>query len=235
MGIFSRISDIVNSNLNALCDSAEDPEKMIRLIIQEMEDTLVEVRSTSARVIADQKTASRRRDRIASEVTTWEDKAKLAVSKGRDDLAKAALQERRAVEETLRLVEGELMSASEHIGQLNEEIGQLQQKLDDAKAKQKTILLRSKTASSRMQVKKQVHRSELDSAFAKFERFERRVDTLEGELQAMELGRDTASSLAAEIDALGEEDWLDEELLRIKDSMTESDESEQDGSEVKTS
>ena len=235
MGIFSRISDIVNSNLNALCDSAEDPEKMIRLIIQEMEDTLVEVRSTSARVIADQKTASRRRDRIASDVTTWEDKAKLAVSKGRDDLAKAALQERRAVEETLRLVEGELMSASEHIGQLNEEIGQLQQKLDDAKAKQKTILLRSKTASSRMQVKKQVHRSELDSAFAKFERFERRVDTLEGELQAMELGRDTASSLAAEIDALGEEDWLDEELLRIKDSMTESDESEQDGSEVKKS
>ena len=235
MGIFSRISDIVNSNLNDLCDSAEDPEKMIRLIIQEMEDTLVEVRSTSARVIADQKTASRRRDRIASEVTTWEDKAKLAVSKGRDDLAKAALQERRAVEETLRLVEGELMSASEHIGQLNEEIGQLQQKLDDAKAKQKTILLRSKTASSRMQVKKQVHRSELDSAFAKFERFERRVDTLEGELQAMELGRDTASSLAAEIDALGEEDWLDEELLRIKDSMTESDESEQDGSEVKKS
>ena len=235
MGIFSRISDIVNSNLNALCDSAEDPEKMIRLIIQEMEDTLVEVRSTSARVIADQKTASRRRDRIASEVTTWEDKAKLAVSKGRDDLAKAALQERRAVEETLRLVEGELMSASEHIGQLNEEIGQLQQKLDDAKAKQKTILLRSQTASSRRQVKKQVHRSELDSAFAKFERFERRVDTLEGELQAMELGRDTASSLAAEIDALGEEDWLDEELLRIKDSMIESDESEQDGSEVKKS
>ena len=235
MGIFSRISDIVNSNLNALCDSAEDPEKMIRLIIQEMEDTLVEVRSTSARVIADQRTASRRRDRVASEVATWEDKAKLAASKGRDDLAKAALQERRVVEETRRLVEGELMSASEHIGQLNEEIGQLQQKLDDAKAKQKTILLRSKTASSRMQVKKQVHRSELDSAFAKFERFERKVDTLEGELQAMELGRDTASSLAAEIDALGDEDWLDEELLRIKDSMTESVESEQDPSEVKKS
>jgi len=149
MGIFSRISDIVNSNLNALCDSAEDPEKMIRLIIQEMEDTLVEVRSASARVIAEQKTASRRRDRIAAEVAGWEDKAKLAVSKGRDDLAKAALQERRAVEETLRVVEEELTSSGEHIGQLNEEIGQLQQKLDDAKAKQKTILLRTKTVSSR--------------------------------------------------------------------------------------
>ena len=174
MGIFSRISDIVNSNLNALCDSAEDPEKMIRLIIQEMEDTLVEVRSASARVIAQQKTASRRRDRIAAEVTAWEDKAKLAVSKGRDDLAKAALQERRAVEDTLRVVEEELMASGEHIGQLNEEIGQLQQKLDDAKAKQKTILLRAKTVTSRVQVRKQVQRDELDTAFAKFERFEER-------------------------------------------------------------
>ena len=135
MGIFSRISDIVNSNLNALCDSAEDPEKMIRLIIQEMEDTLVEVRSASARVIADQKTAVRRRDRVAAEVVNWEDKAKLAVSKGRDDLAKAALQERRAVEETLRVIEEELTSSGEHIAQLNEEIGQLQLKLDDAKAR----------------------------------------------------------------------------------------------------
>ena len=224
MGIFSRISDIVNSNLNALCDSAEDPEKMIRLIIQEMEDTLVEVRSASARVIADQKTASRRRDRLAAEVAGWEDKAKLAVSKGRDDLAKAALQERRAVEETLRIVEMELNSSGEHIGQLNEEVGQLQKKLDDAKAKQKTILLRTKTVSSRMRVKEQVHREELDSAFAKFEGFERRVDTLEGELQAMDLGRDPASSLAAEIDALGEADWLDDELMRIKDSMASASE-----------
>ena len=221
MGICSRISDIVNSNLNALCDSAEDPEKMIRLIIQEMEDTLVEVRSASARVIADQKTASRRRDRIAAEVSNWEDKARLAVSKGRDDLAKAALQERRVVEDTLRIVEGELTSSGDQIGQLNEEIGQLQQKLDDAKAKQKAILLRAKTVQSRVQVKNQVQRKELDDAFARFEGFERKVDNLEGELQAMDLGRNTASSLAAEIDALGEADWLEEELARIKGSMEE--------------
>ncbi len=222
MGIFSRISDIVNSNLNALCDSAEDPEKMIRLIIQEMEDTLVEVRSASARVIADQKTAVRRRDRIAAEVSAWEEKAKLAVSKGRDDLAKAALQERRGMEETLRIVESELINSGEQIAQLNEEIGQLQQKLDDAKAKQKTILLRAKTVQSRVQVKSQVQRTELDDAFARFERFERKVDNLEGELQSMDLGRDTASNLAAEIDALGEADWLEEELVRIKGTMSPS-------------
>lgn len=230
MGIFSRMSDIINSNLNALCDSAEDPEKMIRLIIQEMEDTLVEVRSASARVIADQKTAARRRDRIAAEVTSWEAKARLAVSKGRDDLAKAALQERRSIEETLRIVEDELTASGDHISQLNEEIGQLQQKLDDAKAKQKTILLRAKTVSSRAQVKRQVHRSELDDAFAKFERFERKVDNLEGELQSMDLGRDTASGLAAEIDALGADDWLEEELMRLKGDLTsDSADSEQAG------
>ena len=137
------------------------------------------------------------------------------------------------VEDTLRIVEGELTASGEHIGQLNEEIGQLQQKLDDAKAKQKTILLRAKTASTRVQVKKQVHRDELDNAFAKFERFERKVDNLEGELQAMDLGRDTASDLAAEIDALGEEDWLDEELLRIKDSMAEAAPASSDDAESK--
>lgn len=223
MGIFSRMSDIVNSNLNALCDSAEDPEKMIRLIIQEMEDTLVEVRSTSAKIIGDQKTVARHRDRIAAEAAAWEDKAKLAVSKGRDDLAKAALQERRMNEEALRTVEEELTMAGEQVAQLNEEVGQLQQKLDDAKAKQKAILLRAKTVSSRVQIKRQVQRDELDNAFAKFERFERKVDNLEGELQALDLGRENAGGLAAEIDALGAEDWLDEELVRIKDSMSATD------------
>ena len=94
-------------------------------------------------------------------------------------------------------------------------------------------MLRAKTASSRVQVKKQVQRDELDNAFAKFERFERKVDNLEGELQAMDLGRDTASNLAAEIDALGEDDWLDEELLRIKDSMAEVEPASSDDAESK--
>ena len=219
MGIFSRISDIVNSNLNALCDSAEDPEKMIRLIIQEMEDTLVEVRSSSARVLADRKTAERKRGQIALEAAGWEEKAKLAISKGREDLARAALQEKRIIEQELESVGAELTATDDHIDQLNEEISQLQQKLSDAKAKQKALLMRSKTVESRMAVKRQVNRSELDQAFNKFDKFERRMDNLEGELEAMDLGRE--GGLAAEIEALQEDEWLSGELDRLRESMAQ--------------
>ena len=217
MGIFSRMSDIVNSNINALLDSAEDPEKMIRLIIQEMEDTLVEVRSSSARVLADRKTAERKRLRIAQEVNDWEEKAKLAITKGREDLARAALQEKRAIVEELETISAELNSTDEHIVQLNDEVTQLQQKLSDAKAKQKALLMRSQTVHSRMAVKRQMHRSELDEAFSKFDKFERRMDNLEGELDAMDLGRE--GGLAAEIDALQDDDALNEELEALKQSM----------------
>ena len=217
MGIFSRMSDIVNSNINALLDSAEDPEKMIRLIIQEMEDTLVEVRSSSARVLADRKTAERKRAQVSQEVNNWEEKAKLAISKGREDLARAALQEKRVIEQELDVVSTELAATDEHIDQLNDEIAQLQQKLSDAKAKQKAMLMRSQTVHSRMAVKRQVHRSELDEAFNKFDKFERRMDNLEGELEAMDLGRE--GGIAAEIDALREDDSLNEELEALKQSM----------------
>ena len=229
MGIFSRMSDIVNSNINALLDSAEDPEKMIRLIIQEMEDTLVEVRSSSARVLADRKTAERKRLRIAQEVNDWEEKAKLAITKGREDLARAALQEKRAIEEELETISAELNSTDEHIEQLNDEVTQLQQKLSDAKAKQKALLMRSQTVHSRMAVKRQMHRSELDEAFSKFDKFERRMDNLEGELDAMDLGRE--GGLAAEIDALQDDDALNEELEALKQSMQRGESKNADNSE----
>ncbi|MBT6265678.1 MAG: phage shock protein PspA [Halieaceae bacterium] len=220
MGIFSRMSDIVNSNINSLLDSAEDPEKMIRLIIQEMEDTLVEVRSSSARVLADRKTAERKLLRITQEVADWEEKAKLAISKGREDLARAALQEKRAIEEELELSSAELRSADDHIDQLNDEVSQLQQKLSDAKAKQKAILIRSQTVHSRIAVKRQIHRTQLDEAFNKFDKFERKMDNLEGDLEAMDLGRE--GGLAAEIDALRDDDALNEELAALKRSMQDS-------------
>jgi phage shock protein A len=219
MGIFSRMSDIINSNINALLDQAEDPEKMIRLIIQEMEDTLVEVRSSSARVLADRKAAGRRQEQLQAEAHAWEDKARLAISKGREDLARAALQEKREIEAELDAVATELAATDEHIGHLNEEIAKLQSKLNDAKAKKKALVMRTQTVESRIKVKRQVNREALDEAFGRFEHFERRMDNLESQLDAMDLGKDVAPSLAAEIDALAQDEKINAELDRLRSEV----------------
>jgi phage shock protein A len=219
MGIFSRMTDIINSNINSMLDQAEDPEKMIRLIIQEMEDTLVEVRSSSARVLADRKTAARRLEQVEAEAASWEEKARLAISKEREDLARAALQEKRAIEEEVILVESELKATDEHIEQLNQEVAQLQQKLSDAKAKQKAMLMRSKTVESRIKVKRQIQREALDNAFERFEHYERRMDNLEGQLEAMDVGREVSPDLATEIDALQQDERINDELERLKSEM----------------
>ena len=216
MGIFSRMSDIINSNLNALLDQAEDPQKMIRLIIQEMEDTLVEVRSSSARVLADRKAAARRLKQVQEEAHSWELKARLAVNKGREDLARAALQEKHAIEDEVVVVETELQAADEHIAQLSTEIGQLQQKLSDAKSRQQALLMRSQTVESRIKVKRQMHRETLDTAFQRFEHFERRIDNLESQLELLDVGRDVAPDLAAEIESLQQDERISDELQRLK-------------------
>jgi phage shock protein A len=221
MGIFSRMTDIINSNINSMLDQAEDPEKMIRLIIQEMEDTLVEVRSSSAKVLADRKAAARRLEQVETEAASWEEKARLAISKGREDLARAALQEKRAIEEEVTVVQDELAATDEHILQLNQEVAQLQQKLSEAKAKQKAMLMRSKTVESRIKVKRQIQREALDNAFQRFEHYERRMDTLESQLEAMDIGREVPPDLAAEINALQEDDLINDELERLKSEMGE--------------
>ncbi|RLA60494.1 MAG: phage shock protein PspA [Gammaproteobacteria bacterium] len=219
MGIFSRMTDIINSNINSMLDQAEDPQKMIRLIIQEMEDTLVEVRSSSAKVLADRKAAARRLEQVEGEAVNWEEKARLAISKGREDLARAALQEKQAVEEEITVVGSELEATDEHIAQLNVEVAKLQQKLSDAKAKQKALVMRSKTVESRIKVKRQIQREALDNAFERFKHYERRMDTLESQLESMDLGREVSPDLAAEIDALQEDDRINDELERLKSQM----------------
>ncbi|MFK7976975.1 MAG: phage shock protein PspA [Halioglobus sp.] len=222
MGIFSRMTDIINSNINAMLDEAEDPAKMVRLIIQEMEDTLVEVRSSSARVLAERKAAVRRLEQVQAEAQAWEEKALLAISKEREDLARAALQEKGAIEEEVALVQAELDTTDEHIEQLNKEVSQLQQKLDEARAKQKALGMRSKTVESRIKVKRQIQREALDNAFSRFENFERRMDTLESQLESMDVGRDVAPDLAEQINALADDEHISDELERLKSKMKQS-------------
>lgn len=222
MGIFSRMTDIINSNINAMLDQAEEPEKMVRLIIQEMEDTLVEVRSSSARVLADRKAVARRLQQVQAEAVTWEEKARLAINKGREDLARGALQEKRAIEEEVLLIESELIATDEHIAELGEEVAQLQQKLDDARAKQKALVMRSKTVESRIKVKRQIQREELDGAFQRFQYFERRMDTLESQLESMDIGKEVSPDLAAQINALQDDENISDDLEKLKARMSES-------------
>ena len=221
MSIFSRMADIINSNLTAMLDKAEDPQKMLRLIIQEMEETLVEVRSSSARVIADRKTAQRRVLQLQEQGDSWGAKARLAISKGREDLARAALAEQQQLADDAAAAEQELAALDEHMEHLEVEIEQLQAKLNDARARQKAMLLRVKTVNDRMRVKRQMHRETLDEASVKFEKFERRVDHLEGQLEAMDLGREGQPDLAAEIEGLENDERIEAELARLKAELAE--------------
>ncbi len=214
MGIFSRFADIINSNISALLDKAEDPEKMVRLIIQEMEDTLVEVRSTSAKVLAEKKELLRRISKVQAQVQDWQDKAELALSKDREDLAKAALIEKQKASELAATLEKELVMVEEQISRLKEEVNLLQEKLADAKARQKTIIMRKQTASSRLDVKRQLDSSKIDNAMNKFEQYERRVEGLESQVEAYDLGNE--KSLSDEFAALAAEDSVTEELEALK-------------------
>ncbi len=172
MGIFSRFADIVNSNINAILDKAEDPEKMVRLIIQEMEDTLVEVRSTSAKTLAEKKELVRRVETLKVQVADWQEKAELALSKDRDDLARAALIEKQKSADAVAAVETELEHVESHIEKLQQEVSTLQEKLADAKARQKAIILRQRSAESHLEVKKALDSSKVEDALNRFERYE---------------------------------------------------------------
>ena len=216
MGIFSRFTDIVNANINVLLDKAEDPEKMVRLIIQEMEETLVEVRTRSARLIADKKDLGRRIERLQSEAAEWDSRAEMALSKEREDLARAALKEKTVTEEAATAIEVELEQVDINLEKLIGDISQLQQKLVDAKTRQKALIIRSKTATSRIGVRRQLHDVDIEEAMSRFDRFERKIDTLEGEVEAYDLGQ---RNLAEEIADLESDEKVDAELARLKARM----------------
>jgi len=216
MGIFSRFTDIINSNINNLLDKAEDPAKMVRLIIQEMEDTLVEVRSSSAKILADKKELSRRVTRFESEAQQWQEKAELALSKDREDLARAALVEKKKSSGNAQTLLQELMHIEEHITKLQDEISQLQDKLADAKARQKAIIIREKTVNSRLKVKKNIDNNKVNDALSRFDRYERKIDDIEGQVDSYDLGR---KSLADEIAELEADEKVDDELASLKAKM----------------
>ncbi|MEL7490358.1 MAG: phage shock protein PspA [Pseudomonadota bacterium] len=219
MGVFSRLSDIVNSNLNAMLDRAEDPEKIVRLIIQEMEDTLVEVRSRAARAIADKKEVERKKVEFETRASEWEAKAELAIAKGRDDLAKGAIAAKRKAEEMAVLFEKEYAAIDKSLVKANDDLEKLQSKLKEAKAKQRSLEIRRATASDSVKINAQVYDGRIDDAMARYERYERKVDELEAEAESYAMGR--PKSLEQEFRELESEDEVNAEFEALKKRVAE--------------
>jgi phage shock protein A len=216
MGIFSRFTDIINSNINNLLDKAEDPAKMVRLIIQEMEDTLVEVRSSSAKTLADKKELARQAIRFEADASQWQEKAELALSKDREDLARAALMEKKKRVESAGALREELSHVNSHIAKLQSEISQLQDKLADAKSRQKAIVMREKTANSRLKVKQNIDSDKVNDALSRFDHYERKIDGIEAQVESYDMG---SKSLADEISELASDEKVDDELAQLKAKM----------------
>ena len=217
MGIFSRFSDIVNANINAVLEKAEDPEKIIRLMIQEMEDTLVEIRSAAAKCIADRKELGRHIEHLEKERGEWERRAELAMRRDREDLARAALVEKQAIGDQVDHLNKEMKSLDGQLEKFNADITQLQGKLTDAKTRQRSIVIRHKTASSQLSARKHIHSDRLDEMLYRFESAERRIDRVESEAEAVAMGR--GASLADQIAGLEDDDRVEEELSKLKSKL----------------
>lgn len=216
MGVFSRMSDVINSNIHAMLDKAEDPEKMVRLIIQEMEDTLVEVRSTSVRSIARKKEIERSAAQLQTEAADWQRKAELALSKDRDDLARGALAARQRALDQAQALGRELTHVAEEILKLDEDTGKLRAKLADARTRQKAIVLRQASVASRLKVKTQINEQKMTHTLLKMEQYEGKIDRMEAELEAYDLG---TRSLSDEINSLDSGDKIENELQELRARM----------------
>ena len=214
MGILSRFSDIVNSNLNSILDAAEDPEKLVRLMIQEMEDTLVEVRSTAARAIADRKEITRSLANLEAEARDWQAKAELALDKNREDLAKAALAEKSRATAGVDALRQQHKVLGDGLDKLNDDVVRLEEKLVDAKARQQAIVSRQRTATRRLEARKRLHSARIDDALIRFDQFERRIDDIEAHVESYDLGG--KKGLKDEFTELEQEDAVAKELRDLK-------------------
>ena len=218
MGIFTRFRDIVSSNINAMLDRAEDPEKLIKLMIREMEDTLVELKASCAGVMANAKKFQRQKEESQFRAKYWEDKAELAVNKGRDDLAREALVEKRRHAERVEALEQEMTEHNGLVDQYQEDIRQLEERLRSAQEKQRMLVQRHIRANKRRRAQEEIRRVDSAESIFKFEDLENRIERMEAEADMVNFGR--KPSLEAEFDSLVVDEEIEKELNTLKSSLT---------------
>ena len=214
MGIFTRFRDIISSNINAMLDRAEDPEKLIRLMIREIEDTLVEIKTACAGVMAGSKKIQRQLEGLQERVGYWEDKAELAVSKGRDDLAREALIEKRKFTRQTDSLENELAEHEDLIRQYQDDIRQLEEKLKSARDKQRMLVQRHIHAQSKIRAQNGLRRIDSSETVMKFGELENRIERMEAEADLVNYGRKT--SLEEELEKLSVDEEIEDELQAMK-------------------
>ncbi len=217
MGIFSRMGDIINSNLNAMIDKAENPEKIARLIIQEMEDTLVEVRTDAARNIAERKELGRKVDAYKDRAGEWGAKAELALTKDREDLARGALQAKKQAEEMADVAAKEIDILDEAVSKADADLAKLQSKLDEARAKHKALAMRGNVAQNQIKMRSKLADYKVEDALARYERMERKVDELEAQVEAYDLG--AGESLESQFAQMAADEAIESELEALKATL----------------
>ena len=224
MGIFSRTRDIIAANFNDMLDKADDPSKMIRMIILEMEETLVEVRASAARTIADQKEMHRHCVKLDRLQADWAEKAQLALSKDREDLARAALVEKKKAADMADQLKSEIAVLDDALRAYEEDIAKLQHRLREARSRQTAIAARLESAENRVKLRTLMSTERTDEALARFDQLERRVDYAEGRADALQIAEGKTPSLADEIAALAGSDAIDDELAAMKKALGKAEE-----------
>ena len=217
MGIFTRFRDIISSNINAMLDKAADPEKLISLMIQEMEDTLIEIKASCAAAMATSKRTQRQMDEAQSRSRNWEEKAGLAVSKGRDELAREALLEKRRYADRAYSFEKELQEMNDLIQQYQDDIKQLEEKLRGAREKQRLLVQRHVHALKKRRAQEEIRRMDSTGAVIKFEEFENRIERMEAEADLVNFGR--KPTLETKFEELLVDDEIEKELQTLKSSL----------------
>jgi phage shock protein A len=224
MGIFTRFRDIISSNINAMLDKAEDPEKLIRLMIREMEDTLVEIKTACAGVMAGGKKIKRQLEGLGARAQYWEEKAELAVNKGRDDLAREALVEKRKFNRRIETLENDLAEHDLLIEQYQDDLRQLEEKLKSARDKQRMLVQRHIHAQRKMQAQEKIRRIDSSETVMKFDELENRIERMEAEADLVNYGKKT--SLEEELERLSVDEEIENELRALKAPVVEKPSSE---------